>query len=397
MTNSKIHKKLKIAIYSGEIPSTTFIERLIEGLSKKGHEVYLFGGKQKKVAYPEGIRNKGYRSSKLSKFYVFLKYALLLWFFRYKEKRKLDSFISLNNKNIRLQQLRFYPILWHRPDIFHVQWAKGIGDWVWVQDFGIRLVLSLRGAHINYSPLGNPRISDMYQSSFPRIDFFHGVSKAIVQEGMKYGAPKNRCQVIYSGLNLELLQPKPVSFSTPRIKILSVGRSHWKKGYAYILDACHLLKEVGCSFEYKIIGIQNDEELLYQIKDLNLGDDVSILPNKSFDLIKLFIEESDVLVLSSVEEGIANVVLEAMALGTIVISTNCGGMAEVIEDEVNGFLVPVRDPKALAEKIRYVTSLPKDRLEAIRLEARKTIERKHSMEMMVEGMSALYEQLKINN
>ena len=55
--------------------------------------------------------------------------------------------------------------------------------------------------------------------------------------------------------------------------------------------------------------------------------------------VKELIKNADILLLSSVEEGIANVVLEAMALGTLVVSTECGGMNEVIKNNENGFLV----------------------------------------------------------
>ena len=57
----------------------------------------------------------------------------------------------------------------------------------------------------------------------------------------------------------------------------------------------------------------------------------------------------DVLLLPSLNEGIANVVLEAMAIGVPVISTDCGGMSEVVILDTTGWLLPVRDSKAIAK------------------------------------------------
>ena len=71
------------------------------------------------------------------------------------------------------------------------------------------------------------------------------------------------------------------------------------------------------------------------------------------------LSNSDLLLLPSIEEGISNAVLEAMILGVPVISTNCGGMVEVITNNKNGFIVPVRDPDSIAETIQNFINLNK--------------------------------------
>jgi colanic acid/amylovoran biosynthesis glycosyltransferase len=105
------------------------------------------------------------------------------------------------------------------------------------------------------------------------------------------------------------------------------------------------------------------------------------------------IGRADLLLLPSVEEGIANVVLEAMAVGTLVISTDCGGMKEVVEHKKNGFIVPVRNPQAMAEIIRHVQQLSSSEKERMVVAARETIEILHTEKNMIEGIRSLYTQV----
>src|SRR5690606_32830315 len=138
-------KAFKIAVYSGEVPSTVFIERFISGISRNGCQVYLFGSLKKRTSYNRNVRLVTYSENKIQKSYHFLKYGFLLFLFRNKSKKKLDNIIKSQPGNRLLSKTKYYPVLWHRPDIFHIQWAKSIDDWVWVQKFGMKLIVSLRG------------------------------------------------------------------------------------------------------------------------------------------------------------------------------------------------------------------------------------------------------------
>ena len=206
-----------------------------------------------------------------------------------------------------------------------------------------------------------------------------------------------KCRVVYSGLELGKL---PAFIPNKRkhsvCGIISVGRPHWVKGYNFALDAMKLLKDQQVPFRYVIVG-GCTEELVFQITDLGLDDFVSIENTMDFDDIFPLIAESDLLLLSSVEEGIPNTILEAMALGTVVVSTDCGGVKEIITDGKNGFLVPIRDPEAIADKLREVTSLCECELDRIRVRARETIELRHSQRRMVDDMTDLYRSVLESN
>lgn len=386
---------LKIAIYSGEIPSTTFIERLIVGVAGSGAEVILFGALHHPPTYSSRVKVVGYRLTRLSKFLHLLRFTVLLSLFKRQEKKRLDTYLNQHQSSNLYTKVKYYPVLWHQPDVLHIQWAKGLDDWMWVQEFGMKLVLSLRGAHINYSPIADTVLAEMYRQHFPKVDGFHAVSKAIGLEAQKYGAHANRITVVYSGLDLNPMPPIEAKTSHGKtvFKIISVGRPHWKKGYTYALDACKLLKDAGFEFEYTIIGGADAIEYQYQLHDLGLQNEVRLVRQRSFEQVQTMIQDSDLLLLPSVEEGIANVVLEAMSLGTLVLSTDCGGMDEVLTNGDNGFLVPIRDSKAIADAVVRIAQLPDNEKSLIRKKARAKIEEQHLGERMVKGMMGVYERV----
>lgn len=382
-----------MAIHSGSIPSTPFIERLIVALANGGVQVGLHGKITEAVRYgARNIETIGY-SKPLNRIWTALKYSILFCFRKPRDLRSLIGFYPNRRRSWSFLNwfVRTGPLVWYKPDIFHLQWAKGVSDWMFLQEFGIKVVVSLRGTHINYSPIADEELAASYREWFPKVDGFHGVSKAICREAAKYGADPEKCRVVYSGLDLSEF-PFAETKLLPRneLEIISVGRPHWIKGYHFALDAMKMLLERGVRFRYRIVGGVN-EELLFQIHDLDLTEHVIVEEHLPFEQVKARISAADILLLSSVEEGIPNVVLEAMALGTPVISTDCGGVSEVIQDNVNGFLVPIRDPEAITDKVQEVISLSDCCLEKIRHAARKKIEEQHTQEKMVADMKSLYE------
>ena len=103
--------------------------------------------------------------------------------------------------------------------------------------------------------------------------------------------------------------------------------------------------------------------------------------------------EASLLLMPSLEEGIPNVVVEAMAIGLPVVSTDCGGIPELIANGVNGWVVPTRNPEAMAVAVMNFRELSLEKIEAVRLAARKKVERQHNEERMIEGMERLYNEV----
>jgi glycosyltransferase involved in cell wall biosynthesis len=94
----------------------------------------------------------------------------------------------------------------------------------------------------------------------------------------------------------------------------------------------------------------------FSIADLGLDSRVRLRGAVSSSEVLAKLQATDVFVLSSVEEGISNAALEAMASGVPVVTTTAGGMAEAVSDGVEGFVVPVRDADALANRLGYLAN-----------------------------------------
>ena len=223
--------------------------------------------------------------------------------------------------------------------------------------------------------------------------------KAIGYESVGiYDFPDNRFDTvalldIIKVIEKEKREFQPEVIKNETLELISVGRPHWKKGYDYALKTCALLDQQGIDFKYTIIGAEGDEELIFLIEDLGLRDKVvltSKLPqDKVFEMMKV----SDLFLLSSIEEGIANVAVEAMALGTPVISTDCGGMEELITHGKEGWIVPVRDSEAMAEQIIHFITLSGEKIKPVKTAARQKVVQQHTEEEMIKCMLNLYKEV----
>jgi len=179
----------------------------------------------------------------------------------------------------------------------------------------------------------------------------------------------NSVHRIYNGLDLAEFERADFS-STPPL-IIAVGRLIAKKGFAELIRACALLAERGKLFRCEIIGegpLEN--ELRAQIAQLNLQNRFVLSGAKPQREVRQHLAAACVFVLPSVldpEGGMDNlptVIMEAMATGLPVISTNIAGIPEMVVQNETGFLVQPADPIALAKAIEDVID---DRLLAQRL------------------------------
>src|SRR5438067_10285282 len=153
---------------------------------------------------------------------------------------------------------------------------------------------------------------------------------------------------IYNGLDLAEFERADLS-STPPL-IIAVGRLIVKKGFANLIRACALLAERGKLFQCEIIGegpLEN--ELRAQIEQLDLQHCIVLAGAKPQSEVRQRLAAANIFVLPSVVDAqggmdnLPTVIMEAMASGLPVVSTNIGGIPEMVTENETGFLVPSGD------------------------------------------------------
>lgn len=138
--------------------------------------------------------------------------------------------------------------------------------------------------------------------------------------------------------------------------VLNVGRLHDQKNQALLLEAFAIVREKMSNVRLIIIG-QGDllDDLIS--KSIQLGIKQSVKFLKFQDNIFPYFQSADVFALSSQWEGFGNVLVEALACGCPVVSTNCpGGPRSILNNGEYGKLVPNKDPISLADGIMHVLS-----------------------------------------
>ncbi len=190
---------------------------------------------------------------------------------------------------------------------------------------------------------------------YREVEYIICVSNGVANDIAEITGLKNNIKVIYNPIIVKeidrLSQEKvPLFDSDSNPIILAVGRLVKAKDYPTLLEAFSLVcKQINAKL--LILGEGEEREKIIDLaKKLSVGDNIKLLgfqknPYK-------YMSKSSVFVLSSIQEGFPTVILEAMACGAPVVSTNCNsGPNEIIDNNKNGILVPIKNPQAMADAL----------------------------------------------
>jgi len=214
------------------------------------------------------------------------------------------------------------------------------------------------------------------------------------------GIPAAKSELIMNGVDTERFAPGLAAAATPWtgqdvFVIGTVGRLQDVKDQASLLAAFALLVTNAPAGRARLrLAVVGDgplrDKLAQQARDLGVADLVWF-PGARNDIPELM-RSFDLFALSSIAEGTPVTLLEAMACGLPVVATAVGGIPEVVQDGVNGALVPASDAQALANALAVYAADPA-RVGAHGAAARLNIERHYSVAAMVGAYTALYDRL----
>jgi glycosyltransferase involved in cell wall biosynthesis len=209
-----------------------------------------------------------------------------------------------------------------------------------------------------------------------------------------YGPLAAHVQRIYNGLNLDEAPYRPPGDRPP--VIVAVGRLVEKKGFADLVEACSLLAGRGRAFRCRIVGtgaLRADLEA--HVGRLGLRGQVELVgPRPQGEVLREMhgaaaLAVPCVIAQDGDRDGLPNVIQEALALGTPVVTTDVTGIPEVVQDGRTGLLVPQRDPPALAAALDRLLADPELRVR-LASAARRVIEAEFDIRRNTERRRAMF-------
>lgn len=216
-------------------------------------------------------------------------------------------------------------------------------------------LVSFRGQDFSFYP-------DRFDRLLRDSAHLHFISQFLIEQASLRGYEGSKHDLIPPMVDTNFYFPsnrKVENKKDSRWVIFSAARLEWVKGWEFALQAVALLIERGWDVQYNIAGDGDLRDMLvFTIDQLGIADQVHLLGWQSPEQVRDRMRTSDIYLLTSVEEGFNNSVLQAQACGLPVICSNEGGLPENIVDGVTGLLAQCRDAWDIADKIEYLFRRP---------------------------------------
>jgi len=224
----------------------------------------------------------------------------------------------------------------------------------------------------------------MLKRVIKKADGIRVVSQGIKNKLIKRNVDKNKIRVISTPVNINKFQTFDQSRiyeleqKYPNKNILFVGRLEPVKNLEWFLDVFKEIKKEYKNVNFLIIGEGSlKNKLKSKTEELKIRDSVKFINQVEHDDLTNYYNIADVIVLSSTSESFGKVLVEANACAKPVVSTATTGAKEIIQNEYNGFLIPIRDESAMVEKILYLLNNP-EKAKQMGENGRKLVKEKYS-------------------
>lgn len=242
-------------------------------------------------------------------------------------------------------------------------------------------IVSLRGSDV---PGYNERFSSLHVllkpltvSIWKHSHFVVANSEALRQLAL-LSSPGQAIETICNGVNTETFRPGDGRLKDPSLfRILCASRLTRRKGFRYAIEAFARLESRYPHVRLVLAGGQGEaeKELRAQAKALGLEDKITFTGYVPHDQFLHYYQMADAFLLPSLNEGMSNNMLEAMASGLPIVMTATGGAAELIQDGESGFVIRKKDSADTAAKLERLIQNP----ELARQMGRKSRERAEAM------------------
>ncbi|WP_245921740.1 glycosyltransferase [Bowmanella denitrificans] len=240
----------------------------------------------------------------------------------------------------------------------HFTYPDGLAATQLAKMLGCPVTITLRGTELSHSR--DPSRCKQLLKAWQAADKLICVSDSLRQLAISLGAPAEKLVVVGNGIDTEKFKALNKAEARHSLGIdedarvlVTVGGLVPRKGFHRVIDCIPTLLKSHPKLIYLVVGGASAEgnyepQLRKQVQNLDLEEQVRFMGPLPPDKLSLPLSAADVFVLSTANEGWANVILEAMACGTPVVATDVGGNAEVVRQPDTGTIVPFDDHQALS-------------------------------------------------
>jgi glycosyltransferase involved in cell wall biosynthesis len=290
--------------------------------------------------------NPGFTQKQLSSNITLYRVGLHKQKLHYWRKREVLEWLLKAKRHYRrlLQQ--------HTYDLVHAFFGFP-SAWLCYRTAGrIPYMISLRGSDV---PGQHARLQREYQILAPifRRIWQHADLLVACSQGLKERAlrfyPGLRIEVVPNGVHADRFTPGPITEHTVS-RLISVGRLSVTKRLDLLIKAVEVLKSKGLTVHLKLVGDGSQyESLAALIRDLSLDEQVTLSGRIDAHAMPALYRDSDLYVSATLQEGMSNAMLEAMASGLPIVTTPCEGVDELVHD--NGIILQEPTAAALADAV----------------------------------------------
>ncbi len=244
----------------------------------------------------------------------------------------------------------------------HFTYPDGLAATWLARKLGLKSTITLRGTEVPHSRIAG-RTRQLLKA-WRQADRVFAVSESLARHAVSLGADGARFTVIGNGIDTEKFKPIDKRAARAQLGInpdarvlVTVGGLVERKGFHRVVECLPALARDFPDLVYLIVGGASTEgdygaQIRALPERLGVADRVVFLGALEPEQLSVPLSAADAFVLSSSNEGWANVILESMACGTPVIATDVGGNAEVVSSESLGFIVEFGDGQQLLDAIR---------------------------------------------
>jgi colanic acid/amylovoran biosynthesis glycosyltransferase len=354
---------MRIAYLTGEYPraTDTFIQREVTTLRALGAEVHTFSVRRTGDEHMVGVEQQQERDRT---FYILpsnpiaLLRAHIVQFFtlpkKYLQAIKLAWSTSQPGLRGAFYQLFYFLEAGILAQQIKIRQITHLHNHIVEASGTVAMLAALMGGFTYSFTLHGPYI--FFRAHQWRLDekikralFVSCISHYARSQGMIFAPTEkwNQMHIIHCGVDPELFNINSHQKSSKRL--LFVGRLAAAKGLPILLESLAILQQVHPDILLTVVGDGPDRQQLEQTTaQLKLNRNVKFVGYKSQVEVREYLQKTDVFVMSSFAEGIPVVLMEAMAAGVPVVATQIAGISELVEDSVNGYLIPPADPTSLA-------------------------------------------------